>query len=763
MADLTDGHPDQRGRWPNFGGRTVIGWELLDFADWVIASNNAISSGDNPGNIPIIAMPPMQRSAVWRPKQVLDFWNSLLRGLPIGTFYLASRAEGRCQVVVPGTNTTEELEAGGFDLLDGQQRLRALMAGVFGPVNDKRYLWIDLEGKFADQTPCLRLTSKVQPFGYDATTGGKLHLDERRKARQQIEPDPNEHPLQYDDGSGIKRRAYDLELFDGDITLDDKPLRHKPPLPFGTREGSVFALHALLSAWRKLPSDDMVKGVAALRSVTGDAPELEGPLIALHEGFCKVRKAEVALLNVCPDKFWDPKKDILDLFERIGAAGTPLSTEERLYSIYKHYEPKIRDTVEAIHQDAGHVLAPTKIVAAGLRIANALVNEQHNNTPDPAAFIKAMTENPESDLRRKLHQLLPVRRDITETGHGALKQSFQTVKLLLSYKTDVGSFWLPDVLLGTLPVEIWEVLLFWVTRHPEHIDQDSCRKEMVRFALFWRLCVWNDEKAAKAAFAYIKDPRSDKTTFPGAQLYRLFIGATGGEEYAHALLSPHEFARKLCIPAENANWRTDNERFIENGARNHIGSNWWWYGRKMLPWLQRDYIRKAFPDYTPLSEHEDDLPYDVDHICPYKEWGDDFRLVRKRFDDDVDAPLRDRMEKGRGGLGNGIGNLRLVDSSTNRFDQDDDISKKMPFLVAVGNPLDDDEAMSRSAFSLELCKLWSRVSRPGPVETRLWNSDRLAAFQHAVEHRGAWLYGCFHDELDFETWTSDDRLNNVKQ
>lgn len=568
MADLNHKRSEPAERWPTFiCKQTVIGWKLLEFVDWVVESKRVLADRADPGSMPIIALPPVQRSAVWRPKQVLDLWDSLMRGLPIGTLYLVSQPARPRDVVLPGTNKTVETSAKGFDLLDGQQRVRALMVGVLGPADEKRCLWVDLGTKTAGWSPCLRLTSKAQPFGYDAETGGKLHLDQRRRAREEIEPDPKGHPLQHADRAGSLRRAYDLELFEGEVTQDGKRLRHQPPLPYRASEGRVFELHKLLAAWRKCAPHSAEEGVAALRSVTGGAPALEGPLIALHEALCNVEKAQVALLRVDPGSFRGGDQDLLALFERIGAAGTPLSREERLYSIYKHHVPKIRDTVDAIHRGAGRVLPPTKIVAAALRIANALTSERQNNTPDPVEFSKAMTADPKSELRKKLEQLLPSASEVSGSFDGTLRRSFVTVRSLLSHEDGVGGFWLPDVLLTMLPAELWQVLVFWATVHPESANWKLCRQEAVRFALFWRLCVWNDEKAANTAFVYIKETKAEHADFPGAALYQRLVGATQSEPYAHALLPPDEFERKLCMVGESPAWRTDEERFVENKLR----------------------------------------------------------------------------------------------------------------------------------------------------------------------------------------------------
>ena len=115
----------------------------------------------------------------------------------------------------------------------------------------------------------------------------------------------------------------------------------------------------------------------------------------------------------------------------------------------------------------------------------------------------------------------------------------------------------------------------------------------------------------------------------------------------------------------------------------------------------------------------------------------------------------DRMRDHRNAVGGGIGNLRLIESSRNRSDQNADIAEKMPFVMRDTQPdLCDKEAMTDSAFAPEHRILWKSVSQDRPLAERRWNADRLAAFQKAVEVRAAWLYRRFHDDLGFAAWTA---------
>ncbi len=766
MTGASHGVSEPSASWPTFSDQqTIAGIKLLNLVDWVSASDRVLGGDIGPKDMPLIAMPPVQRTAVWRPKQVLDLWDSLMRGLPIGAFYLldgapelvrlreAENADKRSQL-----HSVDRLN---FALLDGQQRMRAILAGAYGPTEGKLCLWVDLGAAGAQQAPCLRVTSKAQPFGYDGESGNKLRMDQRRSARRLIEPCPKEHPLMCGD-----RRAYDVDLFDEEVKLDGNTIE-KPPRPYVAVNdkaftGKTFKLHDLLNAWRRRSSD--TEGVASLRGAlpafAQSDTEIGSALLALHEAFRRVEEAQVALLRVDPKNLHEQTKTLLDLFARIGAGGTPLSFEERLFSIYKYYVPEIRDAVDAIYTGAGRVLPPTKIVAAALRIAHASDDDKPQYTvPSAGDFAKQIGETPASKFHQSLSELIPITKAVPRSSVGPLSDAFLTVKRLLSRDSSrKDAFWLPDVVLVALPAELWQVLVYWAVLREKGpglgTDVDACREDLVRFALFWRFFVWNDEKAARWAFRYLRDAQ-DTTHFPGLALYRSFIGTEGGDRCAYALVDSSEFTQRLS-KEHSASWRTDRERFGEGKERNEVGAHWWWSGRKVLPWLQRDYIMEAFPGYMPLSDHEDDLPYDVDHICPWEDCGN-WWSVGSRIGalKGVDG-LEQRMRDGRDAVGNGIGNLRLVDVPANRGDQDADISCKMPFAIKDNASEHDKVDMARFAISPKDWALWKEVSRVGIVAKRQWDMGRLAALQQVVEKRAAWLYCCFYDDLRYvnEAWVS---------
>ena len=71
-----------------------------------------------------IAIPEIQRPFVWKPKEVKDLIDSLYQGYPIG--YLIVWQNSQVRVRGFGKGGTKKI------LIDGQQRVTALMAALLG-------------------------------------------------------------------------------------------------------------------------------------------------------------------------------------------------------------------------------------------------------------------------------------------------------------------------------------------------------------------------------------------------------------------------------------------------------------------------------------------------------------------------------------------------------------------------------------------------------------------------------------------------------
>jgi hypothetical protein len=629
------------------GNQRVKGMKLVKFIRWARESFEW-KDGHPPTN-GLLALPPIQRNPAWGPRQVVDVWDSVLRGLPLGTFMLLSRDPERLGLRM-GADARNETLPWGWDLLDGQQRLRSLLLGFYGPdlqqgMVDKRCLWIDLDAEPSPYLFKLHLTSASQPFGYDQN-GYKLSPTERRKARKRFETCVDSVD------SEIKangRRAYNHELFGGFIAkkpplnlavgeeqVPMPPAEYPgypdacwPPIPAGVELDRVTApvangrtimpLHVLLRAWIETSQEDAL--TSYLPPGHGRRPEFLAALQRLSEAELPIINASAVMDENLPD-------NLPLLYDRIGAGGTPLSNEERLFSLYKYHQPEFHDIVRDIYEneECGRVMVPSKIAASAIRIANALAHQRRdvnsgrnarpdegNGIPDVNQFASAIAQDTEDkngvNLRGSLDELFGIVNGVV-AGEGRFSNVFIRLFGALRYDKELNPLGLPKVVLCHLPPNLIHVLLFWLLQ--ERTDAQLCNNDLIRFAMFWLLCSRNNDKISTLCFTRMRESVKDEIP-----LEDLFRAIREDSSLSRELVEPGEMDRILV--GKKREWRSPRDRIekleppVEPLAAEMV-ERWWWDQNHFLPWLQRAYLDAAFPEYDPTADREDDTPYDVDHI-----------------------------------------------------------------------------------------------------------------------------------------------------
>ena len=635
-----------------------------------------------------LTLPPMQRNGVWRPRQVLDLWRSALDGMPIGLFYL--QPAGEKVVNQADQKYLTDAPTGALDLFDGQQRIRALALGAGDPFNDERSIWV----KFVENGYELIMSSKLQPAGYKAD-GSKLRVEDRRN-------------------------------YLAAIKTAKEAGKTKAPFPLGCTCQNTRRLVDLLDS--ALLNDGVVAD--SLRPAN-TVEEAWGKLKAAFE---KLKRGS-AIFMLLPEL--EDRGKTLELFRRVGAGGTPLSEPEQVYSAYKLYRPDVRIIVETIHKDVSAVLSPAQIVQAAMRMAHTKSDERMVWPPGFETAMKELSlEQSKAGWVSELNTLL-----CAKAGLGSLIDAFRLIRRLLEgSKTD--DFYLPEIVIARLPPELWQVLAFWALPGNRNTDA-ATQEEIIRFAMAWHLAVFNQERATQECFKGLVAFQGNG--FPGQALFNQLSNV-----YAHPIPHPDEL-NCMFHRGGNDRWLPAKDRFKSVERHSDLASTWW-FSRKILPWLQRDYVSRRFSDYHPMSDHEDDVPYDWDHICPKAHWQPEGRgssaaeLAKKmNFRDQHDRKAR-MSEPWM--IGNSVGNLRLVDFSQNRSDGDRGIFEKMTLLKT---PNQSNDLGSAGDFLLEDPKelaLWLQVDTGNCV----WDASRLDAFQKVVELRTARLYRLFYDGLKFDCW-----------
>ena len=271
---------------------------------------------------------------------------------------------------------------------------------------------------------------------------------------------------------------------------------------------------------------------------------------------------------------------------------------------------------------------------------------------------------------------------------------------------------------------------------------DSSRNEILRFVLFWLLCVDNREResASKSAFKLLREREYE--LFPGQELY---------EKLCKDNLSvriQHPDAIEDDVISSGSIIRAWGTRFYEKSADGtwsvkHPTYVRWFHAKHLLLWVQRRTLVTEFKDADPLAGRDDETPYDYDHICPQNDWNTDFRsntYAFKRFCENQQASV----------VGDSIGNLRIEDSSSNRYNQDAPASWKLGL-----NEIDSEETqrlLEQSAISPEEAQGFKVCSVTEGSPQGHWDEARALAFQEVVEKRAFRLFRQYFKEGGFDQW-----------
>jgi hypothetical protein len=668
---------------------------------------------------------------------------------------LQSRCAGKLAHGI-GIDARNETLSAGWDLLDGQQRLRSLLLGHYGPdlrvgQQDGRCLWINLNGKSSRYLFDIVLTSTSQPFGYNEN-GYKLSSDDRARARKRFEPN----------GTLIKsgdRQAYSHELFGG-FFLGAPQLSHLvgdqilpvppdgypkawPPLPHGVncessgRNRTTLPLHVVLQYWNDAP-ESREEGLSRLIN------EKHGRFKDLVAALRCFDNATIGLVNTT-----SVVGEYLPLlYDRIGAGGVPLSGEDRLFSLYKAYRPDFHDVVRAIYDNTGRAMAPSQIAASAIRVANALAHalsdpeqpSKGNGLPDITKFAQ------NANLLNSLDKLTGFSGRGSQTG-GPFSENFIALFRALTHEKNSNPLGFPKVLLGQMDPNLLNVLLFWMLYTGQRVDKAD--NHLPRFVMFWILCTLNRDKASLLCFELIRRNK-------GISLKAIWSEVTKISSLSMPLLCPVQMST-ILVDKSGRGWRIIGDRTKDLKWPNaEFVKRWWKDTANVLPWLQRAYLAEAFPGYDPTADREDDTPYDIDHMVPRADWGFDWgaRHVRMPFPEDKQSALR----WVRFDIGDSIGNKWLVDFSTNRGWGDEPVTYKLNEMGEAATANEKPIRLLLDVFDEASEEIWRETS---PPECRLptWTDQRMVKFQRAVEERAAWLYARLYSDLTLSDWADHSNMN----
>lgn len=722
---------------------------LVEWLDWAGGNRNDV----------FVALPMIQRGSVWKPHQIIDLWDSLLQGMPIGCL-MASDLEADTPIRRIGRKPLEYVpDGGGLGLIDGQQRTLAMLIAWNIPdgLEIDRRIWVDFADESAPgQLFRLRVTTTNQPFGFRRDDPSrKLSLADRGKALEKYyeyngrnEPPSLKNALPFANGASLPidlrwliemRRNINISDEWTDTVLEELNKLNQPKDPIANY----------------LVSDDLIKkrieafGIALKRLF-----DMEIPLIRVDNRFFEIKNDES-----------DSDPLLALLFRRIGTGGTKLSDADYVYSIIKHLRPETYSLVESLYEpdrndhqnNIASLLTATDLVMSTVRLAVADWIPDDKKTP---------VSDKESLDKKEFHNLLR-RGDFLdqkfmylikkeENGYSQIVDYFSQIQICLKYRgnDDIG---IPLHLYPYLGRPLVQVLLRLA--QIGYLKKDICRddrEDVLRLVLFWIVFVIDHKKASEIAYKVVKEISKENSQI-GKAIYNELLN----EEVAFRLIPPSEIeARPGLVYFTNDVRNTNCEsRFKpvgddETQQHKHVYDfyrRWWrpWtYKHPILLWLQRKYVSELKADL--IAGRDEDTVYDYDHILPSSNWADwRGRGGRpKGFPDDMRV------------VGDGIGNVRVWDSIHNRQDGDKAPKYKLRLIQSTenispsnGESLDMETILLWSAIPNidEHKTIWCACSPVNDQQKCEWNLERMVAFQKAVELRTFDLYKCFYNatkELD---------------
>lgn len=666
-------------------------------------------------------LPPIQRSVVWDNNQIINYWDSLLRGYPPGMMMVYGVQKNKANLPVSGVDAMDgktcQAKEGDFHLFDGQQRLTAVLLGLNnGQLKDTRKLWVDFGMKPKKESGLkfqLRMNSTGQPFGYSPDTPNqKIELKQRQKQWDEL------------------RKTYGSNITPQSLFKDDLAGRYligaKSVVSF------VHVYDLLFRSGKKETIETLTKQADA-----------DGEIV--KEFVCALENALYGklILQEVPENIITDQDEYIRFFGRLGQGGTRLSDDELTYSIVKHQFPEIRDQMQAIMKsEAGRLAGEVDLVLASLRVAKTLEPWKDAKEweiigrPTPA-FVSRLSDI--EGARKKFCELIFPHNP--QCAFRDMPISLETILIeirkVLSYEKNAHQSGLPAILLSRLPRELVDVLILITLKHKQILAggsvewPDDERSTLRAFVLHWLLFVANDSKAAWSVFHLAMINNGDpKWSFTRESICSL---VSQYEKDGIARVVPRNDAIKHLqneVKELGHLLRSWSDRFtsVDRGGDRKPGeslrvlsTNRELYQRALM-WLQRDYIATNFPYYDPTSDRDDDLPIDLDHLIPSSLFGFHWSTNSKCLHDDFSQEELDNFHWHRSTIGNSLGNFRWLDAGKNRERKNEELDPSDNYRDLF---LDPEE--------------WNQLIR-NQKKGSGWSKKDIAAFQRMIDLRTTRLY-----------------------
>lgn len=596
---------------------------LRQIADWQLTPETKTTFS--------VDLPRLQRGFVWETSKIIDLWDSILRGFPIGSLLLTEIGEEGSAHAQDGIRK--------FWLLDGQQRATSIAIGYHNPwkntdatdgmwsLKSIPVLWLDLcPEEREDETRLFfsYLVTQSHPWGY-RQDGVVLPWNERCTAM-----------------AAFKQPEWD-DNYTGYPLTACFPWQAKLPVPLaillecavesGTDDCNLYWQRILDLCNEHLPHawNEHYKG-----SLAAGRP---GALGMILNAIRKLSSYTVHLNLLSQEAAANDaitQQDNSLLFVRLNTGGVTLGGEELVFSMYKSYFPDAKDAVE---KAAARFMAPSKLF--GLLVRLVAARNQPNKLSQPMAL---------RDFKRDIITNKDFKKDLQKFIEDDVAKLMEQARNILSGQFD---FCLPEALatrtINESP-DVFLALLYWLQAGGMVADGgEEHRRLLGRFtALSWFMpgnarqrhealrdwvqsagedvagCLW---AAASLRPLFVRE-ESPVPVFPEPEQLTDYLlkgvldvpvydwDSLGSNQPDHTIWKSYDFLPPIQV-AELDNQTGDKQ--LERTQQNlMLFLTRLWPCRHMLLFAQRDFIRESFKAFGQweFALKDSNCPWDWDHIYP---------------------------------------------------------------------------------------------------------------------------------------------------
>ena len=746
-----------------------------------------------------LKLPLYQRNAVWSEGRICALWDSLLRGFPLPSFLL-TRGSGASRLlgvngVIGEVIEVDEVEDAYFDVLDGQQRLAAIIAGFAG--NPSIRLWIDLA---PPQPPhplrfkyWLHPCTKIFPFGFHMQVSGEYDFQPLTDSTLQ-------------------------QLWQSIQAIGNWPGQDYYQLPLEHTFPWEANCPILLSNLLELPdAEDLEEKIATLalrhrpvlQQFGKPVTEPHGEVITtLAHGLRRVKNAKLALQLICLEDI-EPGEDedenaSYEIFQRIGRGGVPITPRQlavsklmltlgkpghdALAGFQQSYYGKMIEAEDVIH-------ALTRVALAGYLAENNDENGDDCDMLDLSVVRLHRIKNQHPLVWQGLAKRLGIYcNPLDGDGETRLSHALKDVFELLRFRPDANldpnpnGFSLLQLSCSThseegiAPITLHPLLLWELEYSNGEPPVREQQDDMLRWILFANGLTRapQDNALNRKVFDHVRNEQG--FSFQG-MLALVFndvdengrLRETLGFRWSEPRLSAD--GAVVDISQDHHLLPTPREMAVRS-ARRLLLRNWADSGvnRFLLMWNQRVGLDAMYghtlPEDIPALFGKG-RPFDADHVVARH------RLLNYTIEDAIlqqgcsvffgnDADVVNHFVRDgcfRKNFPHMQGNYRFWPKRLNRADRDDDVATKMDMEQILGHlqghPLYDRFNQAEDASPWR----WSGIPpddhmewSPLPPHGNIWTADLVEQFIRCVLKREHFLYGntyCFltgqaFDDLDCE-------------